>query len=329
MFRRIIVLSIFALLMPVVSFARTEINESEVQQAQKIKKKRYFFTKQLDDLKTVGKVKHIPENNKVIVPYFRVTFATGGKYLNSVGGITTSKTKVYSSLNGVAPEIMQEITNAMYDDLLKQLGDAGYEIQDLSVLQENDKYQKLQEKSKYPNIKKNHAQFTPDNRYFPGKVAVKAFMLANEVDALFLKADYTVNFIVLNRNEKKINILKDKSNVKVGQGINVFGEISVITKKGPVAFLIQQPINSNKPIGEVVDATTGMNKVSDGVALVGSLLGGKVGNRQSTSTVEVNAQPDSYKAAALDALNKSNTTLVSYMAASIAGEEIKDSDMKE
>ncbi|MCA9399618.1 MAG: hypothetical protein KC618_07705 [Candidatus Omnitrophica bacterium] len=326
--KKVVIMVLAAMLAASTGFAKTEIIDTEVQQAQKVKKKRYFWTKQLDDLKIVGKVKHIPENNKVIVPYFRVTFATGGKYLNAVGGITTSKTKIYSKLNGVEESIMQDVTNAMYEDLIQQLKDAGYEVLDVSMLDDNATYQKLAESSKFPVVKKNFAQFTPNNRYFPGTVSVKAFMLARDVDALMLKADYTVNFITMARNEQKFNLLKDKSDVAVGQGINVFGELAVITEKGPVAFMIQQPINSAFPIGEVVDATTGMNKVSDGVALVGSLLGGNVGNRQSTSTVEVNAEPEAYKKATADALSKSNGTLVSFMAASIAGEDLNEQDLQ-
>lgn len=310
------------------AMARTDILEDEVQQAQKIKTKRYFWTKTLDDLKVVGKVKHIPDNNKVIVPYFRVTFATGGQYLNSVGGVTTSKTKVKSRLSGVAPETMQTITDEMYADLLRQLRDAGYEVLDVTTLDGNTDYQALQEKSNFPVIKKNHAQFTPSNRYFPGTVAVKAFMLARDVDAIMLKADYTVNFVTMARNEKKFNILKDKSDVSVGQGINVFGEISAITEKGPVTFQIQQPIGSELAVGSVADATTAMDKVSDGVALVGSVLGGKIGNRSSTTSVEVEADPQAYRTAAEDALTKSNGTLVSYMTAQIRGEEITDADMQ-
>lgn len=321
---------ILTLCLPVATaVARTQIIEDEVQEAQKIKTKRYFWTKTLDDLKIVGKVTHIPENNKLIVPYFRVTFATGGKYLNSVGGVTSSKTKVQSRLNGIDEQTMQDITNKMYADLLAQLAAQGYEVLDTATLDDNPDYQKLQDKASYPVIKKNKAMFTADNRFFPGTVAVKAFMLARDVDAIMLKADYTVNFVTVARNEKKFNILKDKSDVSVGQGINVFGEISAITEKGPVTFMIQQPIASDLPIGEVVDATTAMNKVSDGVALVGSVLGGRVGDRQSTSTVEVNATPAQYSAAVKDALGKSNGTLVSFMTAKLRGEEISEADMQE
>lgn len=308
-------------------FAQISINEDNVQEGRKVTKKRYFFTKELSDLAIEGKIKNIPQNNKVIVPYFRVTFATGGSYLNSVGGVTTAKTKIYSSLNGVDSQAMQEITDAMYVDFLTQLTEEGYEVLDLSTLEENETYKKLQESSKYPDINKTNAQFTPNSRYFPTTVPIKAYMLARDVDALMLSADFTVNFIVLNRNEKKFNLTKSKAEVEVGQGINVFGEVSVIAEAGAVKFIIQQPISSDKPIGEVVDATTGMNKVSDGVALVGSLLGGKLGNRQSTKTVEVNTTPEAYKLAVADALNKSNVTLASYMAASINGEEISEDAM--
>ncbi|MCA9401350.1 MAG: hypothetical protein KC713_06960 [Candidatus Omnitrophica bacterium] len=324
----IILLSFLLISTPVM--ARTLIEEENVQQAQKIKHKRYFWTKQLDDLNIVGKVKHIPENiNKVIVPYFRVTFALGGKYLNSVGGVTTSKTKVYSQLNGIDESLLQEITDQMYEDLLLQLKNNGYEVMDLSILEQNETYQKLQESSNYPILKKTSAMFTPQNRYYPATIAVKAYMLANEVDALMLKADYTVNFISMARNEKKFNLLKDKSDVTVGQGINVFGEISVLTEKGLVTFQIQQPITSDKPFGEVVDATTAMNKVTDGVAFVGSILNGKLGDRHSTSTVEVNADSALYKEAVTDALTKSNGTLASYMSATIEGEELSNEDIQE
>lgn len=154
-------------------------------------------------------------------------------------------------------------------------------------------------------------------------------MLARDVDAVMLKADYTVNFVTMARNEKKFNILKDKSDVTVGQGINVFGEIAAITEKGPVIFQIQQPIGSDIPLGSVADATTAMDKVSDGVALVGSVLGGNIGNRTSTTSVEVEADPDSYRNAAEDALGKSNGTLVSFMTAKIRGEELSESDRQQ
>ncbi|MCA9402465.1 MAG: hypothetical protein KC897_01675 [Candidatus Omnitrophica bacterium] len=327
--RKLLAVFLITLMTAGIASARTDIIEDEVQKANKIKTKRYFWTTTLDDLNVVGKVKHIPENNKVIVPYFRVTFATGGKYLNAVGGVTTSKTKVKSRLTGVDEATMQKITDAMYADLLDRLREQGYEVVDVGILDANPDYQSLQEKSKYPIIKKDHAQFTPGGRFFPGAVAVKALMLARDVDAVMLKADYTVNFVTMSRNEKKFNILKDKSDVSVGQGINVFGEIAAITEKGPVIFQIQQPIGSEIPLGSVADATTAMDKVSDGVALVGSVLGGKIGNRTSTTSVEVEADPDAYRNAAEDALGKSNGTLVSFMTAQIRGEELSESDLQQ
>lgn len=320
--KRTVILGLVVILCSTPAFARIKINEDGISEGNKKKHKRWFFTQTLDDLAVEGKIKHIPQNNKVIVPYFRVTFATGGNFLNKEGGVTTSKTRVYSKLNGVSEDAMQEITNQMYADLLAQLKEAGYEVMDLSELEGNANYQKLQESSKFPIIKKTHAQFTPDKRYFPGTIPVKAYMLAREVDALMLQADYTVNFVVLKANEKKFNILNDKSDVEVSQGINVFGHLAVITESGPVTFRIQQPINSNIVFGQIEDATTAMNKVSDGVALASSLLSGKFGDRQSTNTVEVTSTNEEYKSAATDALSKSNATLASFMAASINGEEL-------
>jgi hypothetical protein len=306
---KILVLTLLVAFTSTLSFARTKIDETKVQESQKIRKKSYNFTKQIDDLKTVGKFKRIAKK-KIIIPYFRVTFATGGEYLNSVGGVTTAKTKVYSSLSSIEAQTMQEITNTIYTDLLTHLSEAGYEVEDISILEENDQYQKLQEKNKYPIIKKKHSQFTPNNSYYPGKSSVKAYMLASEIDALFLRADYTVNFVVLNRNKQKFSILKGKDQVKATQGINVFGELSITTKKGAVSFISQQPISSDKSFGELVKATTKMNKVSDSDALLASLRNGRAGDRQSTTTVEVNADPQLYKEAVNDDLNKASTTLV-------------------
>lgn len=301
---------VFMMFAPTVH-ARIQIDESGVQEARKIKKKRYFWKKELADMAIVGKVKHIPENDNVIVPYFRVTFVTGGKYMNSVGGVTTSKTKVISSLNGVNEATMQEVTNAMYEHLLSQLEEAGYNVLDISALDSSDKFQSL-DRNDYPNIKKSLSQFTPKGLPYPGTIAVKAYMAAQDVDAIMLKADYTVNFVVLNENQKKISILRDKSDVEVGQGINVFGELAAISDKGAVSFVIQQPIGSDKPFGEVENATTAMNKVSDGVATVASLLNGRLGDRRSTNTVEVNANNAEYKVAAEDALTQANQALVGF-----------------
>lgn len=318
---RILNVAMIVLLIASPVFARMEVKDDTVQDAQKIKRKKFLFSKVIDDMNTVGNPKHIPDNNKVILPYFRVTYALGGKYLNNVGGVTTSKTKVMSKLTGVDEATMQQITDQIYADLLNQLKAVGFEVIDVATLESNEKFQKI--KRAYPVVKKDTAMFTPAGMPYPGTIDVKAYTLAQDVDALMLKADYTVNFVVLNRNEKKVSILKDKSDVAVSQGINVFGEISVITPKGFIIFQIQQPILSKKIFGDVENATTKMDKVGDGITMVAGILGGgKLGNRVSTNRVEVETTPEEYKVAAEDALVLANQTLAEYMASQIGEEEV-------
>ncbi len=124
--KKVLIILSALLIIPTVSLAKTvDIDENKVQKAQKVKKGR-FFKKEGADIGVTGKEKHIAGRKKVVVPYFRVTFATGGKYINQVGGITTATAKVISKLDGVKQDDFQTITDQLYQEFLSSLKSAGY-----------------------------------------------------------------------------------------------------------------------------------------------------------------------------------------------------------
>lgn len=290
------------------------MDSSGVQEAQARKKGRGLFQSTIADIEASGSRKVMDGQKTVVAPFFRVTFATDGKYRNSVGGITTATSKVYSKLNGVEEQTFQDITDNMYKNWIEELKAAGFEVLDNSVLETSANFKKVDDV--YPEVKKDHAMFTPTGLSFTDGFSDKSTLIANEVGVPVLKADLTVNFVIINRNEKKFSLTTSKAQVWVSQGINVLGEVTASNAKGQRKYTIGQPVTSDKAFGELVDATTGANKASDTVvAVAGALTDGLGSKRQSTMTVEVNAKGDEYQVAVEDAITQANQKVAQFIAA--------------
>lgn len=281
-------------------FSSVDMDSTGVQEAQK-KKSGFIIKRAIDDIKVDGKEKSLKGKTKIIIPFFRLNFVTDDKYRNSVGGATsTSTSKVKSSLEGVEPEVMQRVTDEMYADLIAQLQRAGYEVVSNDLLNGSEKYQKLDDE--YPEVKKDVVKVTPSGLTFPGRFRDPAPDISEDLDALVLKADFDVDFLVINRNESRFNLLKDKSHVDVTQGVNAVGVITVYAEDKMTTITVQQPVTSQRPFGVLSDETSALSKVNDvAVFASGWVTGQGLGSKRQTSRdFDVIADNNQYRLAVGD-----------------------------
>jgi len=289
-------------------FSAVSMDSTDVQDAQKKKGGFMVFKKELSDLKIDGKEKSLRGKTKIAVPFFRVNFVTGDKYRNAVktgmGANATSKVK--SSLSGVETETFQAVTDEMHADFIRQLQQAGYDVIPTDDIQKTEKFAKLE--SDYPNVKRSVTKVTASSLPFPGKFKNPAPGISKELDAVVLKVDLNIDYLIINKNEKRFNITKDVSHVDVTQGINVTGTITAFTKNNMVLITLQQPVTSQRPFGMVEDQTSTLSKVNDTLVLASGWLSpsGLGSKRQTSRNFDVAANSEQYRLAVGDALVQIN-----------------------
>lgn len=271
-----------------------------------------YIKRTLDDLKIDGKEKKIAGREKIALPFFRTNFLTSDKYTNRVGGMTTSTSKVKSSLEGIDPQTMQSITNEMYVNLRQQLENQGFEVLSYNDYKDHEKFAAME--VKYPDSDRDEAKFTAMDMPYPGTFKNPSGDMAKDLDAVIVQADLDINYIVINRNTKKFT-LGDKAAVKISQGVSVTGIVTLFTDKHQVTITIQQPVQSMQPFGVALNETSAMNVTSDAIVAVGSIIGGNGlgSNRQKTRTITVQGRPDAYREAARDALMQTNELIAEAM----------------
>lgn len=288
------------------------VEETTVQDAQ-VKKKQVilpFIKKTLDDLKISGKEKSLRGKTRVSVPFFRLNFVTKDKYRNSVttGMGHNTSARVKSELMGVDPAVYQTITNEMYADFLKQLEAAGYELVSLEEVKKVEKFAKME--SNYPDIDNDAAKVTALRLPFPGRFKNPSAEISKTLDAIVLQVDLTVDYLIINANQKRFNIVKDASHVDVSQGINVLGLITAYAESKMTTILIQQPVTSQRPFGIVQDETSAMSKAGDALVLASGWLGNGIGSkRQSSKTLAIAANTQDYQLAVGDAMSQVNQSI--------------------
>ena len=297
-----------ALLLASTGFAKDGINESEVLEADKRTKKHYFVKKVVDDVKISGNNKSLAGRKQFIAPSFRVNYLIDGKYRNDVGGITSSKRTVHSTLSGVENDQFQAITEAMYDEFVARLKEAGFDVGDHTT---NSGFSNFKMKKSYPHEKSGKVVTLPD-----GLIAQQGFshpamkLIMADREAAVLVVDLTVDFVIHNRNKKKFTF-GNKAAVETSQGISVTGQMSINDSKSGVTVALGQPVTSPNAFGKVADATKGTDKASDVIYGVGQWIGGGgLGNRKKTTRASVVADPDLYAEAAKDALGSVSATFV-------------------
>lgn len=294
------------------AFAGVGVESSSVQEAQTRKREVLpFIKKTLEDIDINGKKKSLRGKTRISVPFFRIGFVTKDKYRNAVntgmGGRSTARVK--SELSGVDPSVYQTITNEMYADFLKQLEAAGYELVSLEEVKKVGKFASME--SKYPDIDDDAAKVTALQMPFPGRFKNPSAAISEAVNAVVLQVDLTVDYLVINPNQKRFNILKDVSHVDVSQGINVLGSITAYSGSDMTIMLIQQPITSDRPFGTVMDKTSALTKAGDVAVLASGWLStsGLGSKRQSSKTLAIAADTQQYQLAVGDAMSQANQNI--------------------
>lgn len=298
-------------------FSSVDVDSQGVQDAAAKKTSRFLFLKKtLDDLAIDGKKKSLRDKTRIAVPFFRLNFVTEDKYRNTVrSGIEgRSSSKVKSSLSGVTPDIYQAVTDEMYADFIRQLQSAGYEIVPNEELKQSEKFSDME--SDYPKIDDDVAKITASSMPFPGKFRNPASDISKAVNAVVLQVDLDVDYLIINKNEKRFNLTKDVSHVDVTQGISVEGLISAFVEDDMTTILIQQPVTSNRPFASVLDETSALSKANDALVLASGWLsqGGLGSKRQTSKKLEVVADSQQYRLAVGDALVQLNRNIAGTLA---------------
>lgn len=287
------------------------VETDTVQEAQ-VRKKEYFpfIKKTLEDLDINGKKKSLRGKTRISVPFFRLNFVREDKYRNAVttgmGHSTTARVK--SELTGVDPAVFQTATNEVYADFLKQLEAAGYELVSLEEVKKVEKFAGME--SKYPDIEDDAAKVTALQLPFPGRFKNPSPAISEAVNAVVLQVDLTVDYLIINANQKRFNVLKDASHVDVSQGISIMGTITAFSENDMTTMLIQQPVTSERPFGTVYDETSALSKAGDVMVAASGWLGNGIGTRrQSSKTLAIAADTQGYQLAVADAMAQLNQNI--------------------
>lgn len=107
---------------------------------------------------TFGRLPEVKSLGKVAVTGFQVMFQTQRKVHtegSTLKGITAGQwtdARWQVDVNGLTPELMQEITEAAYAEFVKDLEEAGYEVIPQETLKANAEYQDLLRESEEKNV---------------------------------------------------------------------------------------------------------------------------------------------------------------------------------
>lgn len=289
-------------------FSSVDADETRVQDAQ-ANKGGFIIKRKLDDLKVDGSEKSLRGKTRIAVPFFRLNFVTSDKYRNTVTtGLSASRTSsnVKSELSGVEESVFQAVTDEMYQDFLRQCEKAGYEVVPVDELQNSEKFADLE--SDYPKIKKDVAKITANKFPFPGRFKNPSADISKQLDAVVLQVDLDVDYLIINKNEKRFNVLKDSSHVDVTQGVNVMGSITAFSGDKMTTIIIQQPFQSSRMFAALNDETSAMSKANDALVFASGWLtqGGLGSKRQTTRSYDIVADSQLYRLAVGDAMVQLN-----------------------
>jgi hypothetical protein len=201
----------------------------------------------------------------------------------------------------------------MYADFLEQLRQAGYEVVSAEEFKKSEKYEKLD--NEYPDVKRDKVQVVPAGLTFPGKFRDPAPDISEDLSALVMKVDLEIDYLVINANQSRFNILKDAAHVEVSQGINALGVVTVYSEGKMTTITLQQPVTSARPFGQISDDTSTLSKVNDVATFASGWVtqGGLGSKRQTSRSFDVIADSNQYRLAVGDVLAQINRRVTSLM----------------
>lgn len=243
------------------------------------------------------------------------------------------------TLEGVDNATLQKITDQVYADFVADLKAKGYKVADRSALLSHPDFSKASAQEN-PYIDKSGGMLTAasETRYFApsgfGKIynfsgtgkgvgfgdsnpAIGAAKFAEDKSSpRVLHVHYAVDFAHASGRGGMFN---RNSTLQVGQGLSVAAgsSLNIITGyRGSMlsnngSIRLGQPVEAGKAFATIEDTTSDAYKATEvALNLVGAIAGGS--GKQSRSFV-VKADPAKFQSAALEALKKTNGTLIGKM----------------
>jgi hypothetical protein len=290
-----------------------------------------------DPLKVVSE-KSFKDTQKVIIAGFTLGFMierkdrsrAGGGLMGGFGGNSSAK----SILAGVSDAEFQEISDAAYQDFVRQMGEAGFEVVDRSALAAYPPYAKLKSHPAGTEISfaiekddKAKARFFPASATAPwrmisgdiavgmstsmavGQGGVAVSQYANETGIPVVNIVYVVDFADA---DEYGGAFAFSSAVKVNSSIALlplYSKLTLVAPKYKTASIeLKEPVAIGGDFAEKADTTGGGAKAVETVSNVIGFLGGVGTNvsRKYTFTVK----PGAYPPMAAQAIGAANARIV-------------------
>lgn len=276
-------------------------------------------------------------NNQVALASFRVVFITEGKRRQTSensgrwgsSGDVASAATVKTVLSGVDGSLMQNITDAAYNNFTTALTEKGYQIVPMDQVVANAEFKDLEKRSNgssdsaLKTVGKLFVDDKEDSSQYPtysptGLPLIDSSFLCKQIEPLYdnlclpkvadnlgvpvMHVSYVVDFSSFDSSAKAGTDFSSNSNyanaeVTTGQHLHLKpGEtgIKVIEPSGKfVAFFLDVPnaYQTTQAFGESVEATSTTDKVVSGFSNVMGFLGGMSGGTsRSNSTVTYEMQ---------------------------------------
>ncbi len=291
----------------------------------------------------INKGKAFATKNEVAIGGFKVAFVTKIRGSNStrgsfLGGGSPGKAAATAVLSGLSQEVMQQITDAAYEDFKTKLIARGYRVRPFATIRNhpgftaiNTKGSPLETSEPMPAMSADALIFAPTGqklRLFASQGAgLQGFgwsspesgfsKVAVETGIPLLDVYYVVNFASFGGHSSRTT-----TSISVDQSMSVVNGSQLYITSGyggtfssdQGSIRLKQPIGSERKFASITEEEkSGTEQLGNVLAKgVAALLGG--GTRAS-STYDFVTNADDYRKAALDALAKTNEGVTTQMAA--------------
>jgi hypothetical protein len=275
---------------------------------------------------------------EVIIGSFKIGFLEEKKESSKAGGGFGGRSSAHLKMNGVTTEVMQQITDAAYNDFVSKLKAAGYSVADRSPLLSSKEFGEvssdvspLREEASFFGSKNTLTYLSPtalgNKIYWHGEQGrMGGFAFANTMLGASTYADKAktpvvfVSYLVDFANaEGSGGRFSATSSIEVGQGLSVApgGGVWIFGGQGGTfsntngAVKLGQAVYSTDSYGEIVKTSSDAAVAAETALNVATaVLGG--GTNQSRS-FEINADVKKYKAVSNKVLGEANSALTGKM----------------
>lgn len=256
---------------------------------------------------------------RIAISQFRVEFAvenSGKASSSSTVGFTSSKSVI--KLVGITDEVRQAIADELYDQLVKELTEAGVEVVPYETLSANERYKSMEPilrhevepvgmqggKSVFVGAHGTPYYFTNDDHHLGLGTALGGFStvqpqnieprIAETLDATVLRATISVKFAEM---DTKGGMFHTSSSVKTNEALALVPEqttfLFVTPGSGKAKVALAKTVNMPGNAITLRDTTTKGEKTAQAIGnAIGGLLGGGMHSERHYEAV---AEPDGYR----------------------------------